>query len=208
MAQYQNIEIDEGIAKRVAGVAADVRRVKQMVPVLYDQEWAKTADLELATYYMHRNVEKKDGLRYDITIIPSFVLGLEPNKTLGHYHLGAGELYIVLQGTATLLVQEREEGKNDSVENCYYVIAQKGQALAIPNFAAHFTINATKEPLVMANWVKSDCKNDYAPIEKMAGACYYYTTDGWLENRAYSHISQLRQIQPLEKIPQNLDFLR
>ncbi len=208
MAQYQNFEINDDIARQIANTAPDVRRLKDMLSVLADPEWAKTANLDLPVYYMHRAITQKDDLRYDITIIPPLMLGQEYNKTLGHYHLGTAELYIILQGEALFLAQERIAAKDDQIADCWFAKAVVGQSFAIPKTSAHFTINAADCPLVMANWIKTDCKNDYEPVAKMAGACYYYTINGWLKNQRYSKIPQLRQVQPLPTIPQNLDFLK
>lgn len=208
MVSYQNFKINDDIAHQIENTTADVRRLKDMLSVLADQKWAKTADLNLPVYYMHRAIAQKDDLRYDITIIPPLMLGQEYNKTLGHYHLGTAELYIVLQGEALFLAQERITAEDDQIADCWFAKAAVGQAFVIPKTSAHFTINASDSPLVMANWIKTGCKNDYTAVAKMAGACYYYTINGWLKNPRYSKIPQLRQVQPLPTIPQNLDFLK
>ena len=64
----------------------DVRHLNDMKDVIYDKEWLKSAS-NLELYYMYRGVEEKDGLRYDITIIPSRMLGKEYVKTKGHEHV-------------------------------------------------------------------------------------------------------------------------
>ncbi len=64
---------------------ADVRRLYDLKEVLYDQEWLKNAKNE-DLYYMYRGVDRKDKLRYDITVILGKMLGKEFNKTKGHYH--------------------------------------------------------------------------------------------------------------------------
>ena len=72
----------------------DVRRLFDMKEVIFDRDWlAKAEDFDL--YYMYRDLylsksdkEKllRQGLRYDITIIPPGMLGCEYIKTAGHYH--------------------------------------------------------------------------------------------------------------------------
>ena len=65
----------------------DIRHLNDMKDVIYDKEWLKTAS-NLELYYMYRKLEEKDGLKYDITIIPAQMLGKEFTKTKGHEHVG------------------------------------------------------------------------------------------------------------------------
>jgi len=182
----------------------DIRYLNDMREVLYDQEWAKTvSNLEL--YYMYRGLEKKDGLRYDITIIPSLMLGQEFNKTKGHEHIGKfGEIYIVLRGQAIYLMQN---GK-DIIEDVYAVKASKDDVIIIPPFYGHVTINAGESELKMANWMADNVKSDYSLFEKKQGACYYYTKEGWVKNKNYKSVPKLRFENPLKSLPKNLDFLK
>ena len=60
----------------------DVRHLNELNGMLYDTEWEKTAQ-NPELYYMYRKLEVKDGLRYDITVIPSQMLGSEFVKTKG-----------------------------------------------------------------------------------------------------------------------------
>ena len=108
----------------------DIRFLDDMREVLYDKKWAKRApNLEL--YFMYRGLKRKKGLRYDITIIPSRMLGKEFVKTKGHEHLGKfGEIYIILEGEAIYLIQKRE---NDEIKDVYAVKAKKGEAAIIPH---------------------------------------------------------------------------
>jgi len=176
-----------------------------MKEVIYDKEWLKNApNLEL--YYMYRGVEKKDGLRYDITSIPSLMLGKEHNKTKGHEHVGNfGEVYIVLEGEAIYLMQKRN-GKE--ITDAYAVKAKKGDSVIILPGYGHFTINSSDKDLKMANWMADGVKSDYSDIEKLAGACYFYTTDGWIKNKKYEKIPELRFEEPQKSLPKNMDFLK
>ncbi|MCK4454280.1 glucose-6-phosphate isomerase [Candidatus Parcubacteria bacterium] len=181
----------------------EIRYLDDMKSVLYDQKWAKNApNFEL--YYMHRGLKKKGELRYDITIIPSRMLGKEFVKTKGHYHIGKfQELYKVLEGQAIFLMQK---GKN-IVEDVCIIKAKKNEIVIIPSNYGHITINPSKKTLKMANWISKRCKSDYKPIEKMKGAGYFYTKTGWIKNKNYKKITKLRFEKPLKKIPKNLDFL-
>ncbi len=185
----------------------DIRCLNDMEAVIYDKEWLKTAD-NLELYYMYRGLEEKDGLRYDITTIPSKMLGSEFVKTKGHYHVGAGqELYTVLDGSAIYLLQKKNEAGD--IEDAYAVKAERGDVVIMPPFYGHVTINPSKiKELKMANWVSKDCKSDYSEFVKLEGACYYYTNKNWVKNENYKNVPDLRFEEPLKSIPQNLEFLK
>ncbi|MFA5877796.1 MAG: glucose-6-phosphate isomerase family protein [Candidatus Staskawiczbacteria bacterium] len=183
----------------------DIRYLDDMRMVLSDKEWAKTApNLEL--YNMYRSLETKDGVRYDITVIPPAMLGDEFVKTKGHEHLNnRGEIYIVLEGQAIYLMQRRTE---DHVDDAYAVKAKKGDVVIIPPLYGHTTINPSNETLKMGNWIASECKNYFAFFEKMQGACYYYTKNGWVKNEAYKDAPALRYEEPSKSLPEDLNFLK
>ena len=182
----------------------DIRYLNNMREVVYDKKWLKTTpNLEL--YYMYRGLKKKDGLRYDITVIPAKMLGSEFVKTKGHEHVGDyGEVYIVLEGEAIYLMQKR---KGKEITDVFAIKAKKGDVAIIPSGYGHITINPSKKDLKMANWMADGVKSDYTPILKMEGACYYYTEKGWIKNKNYKKVPKLRFEKPKKSIPKNLDFL-
>ncbi len=185
----------------------DIRYLNDMREVLYDNDFAKnSSDIEL--YYMYRGLEEKNGLRYDITIIPPTFLGFEFTKTKGHYHLDKWqEVYTVLEGTAIYLLQKKNE--DGDIEDTYYIKAEKGESIIIKPKYGHVTINPSEtQELKMANWVSPNCKVDYKPYEKLQGACYYYTKNGWLKNENYKNVPELRFEEPLKSLPEDLDFLK
>jgi len=185
----------------------DIRKLSDMKNVIYDKEWIKTAkDCDL--YYMYRGIDKKDNLRYDITIIPHKLLGEEFSKTKGHYHIGSfQEIYTVISGVAIYLMQKIDESGN--IADIYAVKTQKGQSVIVPPFYGHLTINPSEtEDLKMANWSCEDCKSDYSLFEKNQGAGYYYTKQGWIKNKNYKNIPELKFEEPLNSLPENLDFLK
>lgn len=183
----------------------DIRYLNDMKEVIYDKEWLKTApNLEL--YYMYRGIKNEKGLRYDITVIPSRMLGKEFNKTKGHEHSNKyGELYIVLEGEAIYLIQKCKGGM---VEDVYAIKAKKGEIAIIPPYYGHITINPSKKNLKEANWTSENCRNKYELFEKMKGACYFYAKEGWIKNKNYKKVPELRFEKPLKKIPKNLSFLK
>jgi glucose-6-phosphate isomerase len=182
----------------------DIRFLADMKSVLYDRTWAKTApNFEL--YYMYRGLKTKGNLRYDITVIPSRMLGQEFVKTKGHEHSrNYQELYLVLQGEATYLIQKYARNR---IEDVYAVRAKKGQAVIVPAGYGHITINASEKKLIEGNWLNKNCRNIYDLFVKKQGASYYLTKKGWIKNKKYARVPKLRFKKPLNKAPKNLDFL-
>jgi len=184
--------------KGVEEVVPDVRTNHQMKPVLKN----KKARAPREFYYMYRDVAMgKDrgkiaanGLRFDITVLPPFNVGDEPNKTFGHFHptpkgraCSWPEVYEVLSGHAHYLLQSKGE---------FLVFdARPGdKCLMLPGFG-HITVNpSSQEPLVMANWVYPGFKSDYGPIEKNKGACWFETTKGFVKNPAYKKVLAIQLI--------------
>lgn len=181
----------------------DIRWLYDMKYVLFDQEWAASAE-NMELYYMYRDLylSKTDidhlveqGIRYDITIIPPLMLGCEYIKTAGHYHplvpggnVSYPEIYEVLEGEALYLLQKRD------LSDVVAVKANTGDKVLIPPDYGHITINGSNKRLKMANFVSRHFSSIYDPIKEMAGGAYYYTLDGYLKNERYSDISHLRMI--------------
>ena len=183
----------------------DIRYLDDMKDVIYDKEWLETAQ-NLELYYMYRGLKKKGELRYDITVIPAQMLGKEFTKTKGHKHIRSyPEIYIVLEGEAIYLMQKQ---KQDIIEDVYAVKAKERDVIIIPSYYAHVTINPSSKDLKMANWMAIEAKSNYDPIQKMQGACYFYTKEGWIKNTNYKQVPELRFEEPKKSIPDNLDFLK
>lgn len=180
----------------------DIRKLDNMRDVLADRLWAKEAkDQDL--YYMYRGVKEDGELRYDITVIPPLMLGEEFIKTKGHFHIsGHSELYTVLDGEAIYLMQKKD------TKDVYYVKAAAGESVIIPGEYGHVTINTTDKTLKMANWISKKCISEYDNIAAMHGACWFYTINGWIKNKNYEQVPELRQEESLKEIPDNLDFLK
>lgn len=183
----------------------DIRYLKDIEGVVYDKKWLKTApNIEL--YYMYRGLDRRGDLRYDITVMPSQMLGIEFVKTKGHYHPKQyGELYIVLEGQAIYLMQKVD--KDNNVVDVYAIEAKKGDYIIVPKGYGHITINPSQESLKMANWVCDGFKSDYSLIEEKGGAAYFYTLNGWIKNENYDNVPDLRFEAPEKKDPEDLSFL-
>mgnify|MGYP001558439554 FL=1 len=190
----------------VTNLKPDVRYLSELKGLLHDTDWEKITEPNTELYYMYRILKEESSFRYDITRIPAKMLGSEFTKTKGHQHQGFyGEIYAVLEGEGFYLFQK---GDGDIIEDVCVVKAKKGDIVAIPAGYGHVTINPSKtQELKMANWVKKKDKGNFSWFEKMHGACYYYTKQGWVKNENYKSVPPLRQEQPLKELPKDLNFL-
>jgi glucose-6-phosphate isomerase, archaeal len=182
-----------------------VRKLSDMREVICDKEWLQTAaDSDL--YFMYRKVEQENGLNRNITIIPARMLGNEFIKTAGHVHTGPQqEIYTVLEGQAIFLMQKTN---GETVEDVYAVKAGAGESAIIPSNYGHVTINPSGKDLKTEDWSSETTKSDYSLFQKLQGACYYYTKEGWVKNENYKNVPELRFEEPLKTPPENLDFLK
>jgi glucose-6-phosphate isomerase len=181
-----------------------IRSLNEMKSVLYDQKWLKSAK-NFNVYYVFRGIKWKNGLRYDITIVPPKMLGQEFPKTKGHKHLNNfPELITVLKGKVFHLAQWQKGNKIEKIE---ITKAKKGDWIICPPNCHHLTINPGKENLIIANWVSKKSKDDYSLFEKYQGAGYYYTKQGWIKNKNYKSVPKIKFKKPLKRKPKSLDFL-
>lgn len=178
-----------------------------MDDVLYDRSLSDAPDTEL--YYMYRDLSLSRAdhqtivdhhLRYDITIIPPGMLGMEYVKTAGHDHphvSGTGvtysEVYEVLEGKAQYLLQRRE---GDTVSDVIMVQAHAGDKVIIPPGYGHVTINSSNKTLVMANWVCRDFSSIYDFFKQKSGASYLLLEEGSVPNPKYENLPEIRFAKP------------
>jgi glucose-6-phosphate isomerase len=187
-------------------VTPGVRRLSDIKDAVYDKGFLKNSkDADL--YYMYRDLalSKKDrdamreeDLRYDITVIPPGMLGVEYAKTLGHYHplvpgtnLSYTEIYEVLEGEAHYLLQKEEKGK---ITDAVLVKAGKKDKIIIPPNYGHVTINPGKKELKMANLVSAKFSSVYQPYKDKQGGAYYELQKGFVCNENYGKIPELRVV--------------
>ena len=213
----------------------DIRWLFDMREVIYDKSWLSGAE-NFELYYMYRdlylsNADKdkliSQDLRYDITIIPPRMLGVEYVKTAGHYHpvppggtVSYPELYEVLDGEAIYLLQKRD------MSYVVAVYATAGDKVLVPPDYGHITINRSNKILKMANLVARNFSSIYDPIKERGGGAYFYTTQGYIKNERCPEAAELRRIEapdntqlrkqgmskgkeiyPLIKEPGRLDYL-
>lgn len=174
--------------------------MKEMKKVLYNKELAdKFPELEL--YYVWRGVDKKDGLRYDITLIPPQMLCEEYVRTKGNRNSeNYFELYTVLEGKAIFLMQKF---KKEIVEDVMVIKAKKEDWISISSEYAVIIINPSNKILKTGNWVSEKNENTYQELEEMGGGCYFYTKSGWIKNKNYKHIPKIHFEKPLNPIRKN-----
>jgi len=200
-------------------MAPDVRMLLDMKEILYDKRWlqknvGKLKDLEI--YSTYRGVCKpsdeaairKTGLRYDVTVIPPFMMGDEYVKTAGHYHpiaiddLTFPEVYQVLEGEALFLIQKVDNFDRHNLIDVAFAKAKAGDVFVVPPNFGHVTINSSKKRLVIAKWGAEGVKTIHEPIGRMCGAAYFFTEDGWVRNLRYGLVPNLREIKckPMDDI--------
>ena len=182
----------------------EIRHLNDVREVLYDQKWAESApNFEL--YYMYRGIKERNGLRYDITVIPPKMLGKEFVKTKGNRNSdNFPELYTVLNGEAFFLTQ-KTQGR--IIKDIIAVEVKKGEWIIVSADYYVVAMNPLKKILKLGNWVSKKNKNAYEIMEKNQGAGYYYTAKGWIKNKNYKLTPKLLFKKPLKKMPENLDFL-
>ncbi len=200
-------------------IEPDVRRLYGLRDVAFDSAWFEAAP-DRDAYYMYRDLTLTPAdsetivhhqLRYDITIIPPFNMGLEFVKTYGHYHPRVNpklrytypELYEVLEGDAHYLLQRAHN--EDNVDEVILVKATRGDKVIIPPNYGHVTINPSERTLKMANWVCRSFESLYEPYAALHGGAYYELINGrLLHNRAYHRVPEIRVAYPVEVPDQGL----
>ena len=157
-------------------------------------------------YYMYRDVARtaedriwlfSQGLRFDITVIPSRELCGEYNKTKGHYHpadpsgTGYPEIYEVLAGEAHYLIQDKD------CSDVAMIAASAGDVVVVPPGYGHVTINPTRfTVLQMANIVSSRFSSNYLCYEAKNGAAFFeWVKGGFVKNPAYKSHASLRLVK-------------
>ncbi|MCX8166682.1 MAG: glucose-6-phosphate isomerase [Candidatus Micrarchaeota archaeon] len=177
-----------GITLEGKRIVPDIRYFSQLEPVLL--EYDKLHETMNTAYFMYRDIYQKNELRYDITVIPFAKIGIEYNKTLGHYHpvatngLSYPEVYQVIYGSATYVLQ-RKDYETNKVTDVKIIEANEGDIVVImPNYG-HVTVNKKTDLLIMSNIVYCNFNSDYSDFVKKKGAIFYITKDGIIKNNNY-----------------------
>jgi glucose-6-phosphate isomerase len=196
-------------------IAPSIRRLGEMKWLLCDQKFAAKADRKMPLYYMHRAVARSGWLRYDLTIIPPLMLGTEYNKTAGHYHslakrgLSYPEVYEILHGSATYLLQKKKKGSKKAsgeLDDVIIIDAIEGDKILMPPNYGHVTINRSPSTLIMANIVADRCVSDYSEYARLRGAAYYITKKGIIKNPNYKKVPAPRKKAASSPLPRPLSL--
>lgn len=142
-----------------------IRNLDKMREVLLDPKSLGPEEV----YFMIRG-------KPNITVLVPGKLGKEFCKTYGHYHHhNETEHYKILHGKGIFLFQKK--GKDEAV--IYDVQIKKvkaGDTVEVPKGYAHSMVNTSNEFLVTADDAPANAEtemNNYEPIKKMQGFCYY-----------------------------------
>jgi glucose-6-phosphate isomerase, archaeal len=171
----------EGRGERCIGELVDVLAIVDAAPERADE----------TAYLLYRGVHLTDddtlltslGLRYDLTVILPGAIGGELMKTAGHVHsaapdgVGYPEIYDVIHGQAAFVLQF------DEPLRVTIALCGPGERILIAPGASHLTVNIGPEPLVVADLVAIDSRNDYGEFRTRRGAAVHLMEDGdvWTE---------------------------
>jgi len=186
--------------------------LSDMKNIVLDLEWLSTAE-NFPVYYFYRGLYLNDidksimlnhNIRYDITIIHPYSLGVEMPKTRGHYHpivsgtnITYPEMYQVLSGKACFLMQREENGE---IVDVIMVHASEGDIVISPPNYGHIIINDSRKTLKTCNWMCNNLTSIYDPIDRRAGGAYYKLVDGKIiQNINYEKVPILRFIRSIDK---------
>ena len=186
----------------------------QLKGLLFDEEDLKE-DEHCYDFYRdivfeeHRNLFSKYDFRYDITVIMPGTVNGECKKTSGHYHgyiKGSNytypEVYEVLSGEAIYILQKvrnfDKPEEEPEIECIKAVRVKAGQAIIIPPFWGHCSINAGEGPMIFSNIAVVSCPLHYDPIRKKHGLGAYVVRKQdeikIIKNHHYNHVPNIKVV--------------
>jgi len=143
------------------------RKLEDMKKVLMDGNVSSPAE----TYF----VVKSPG--QNITILLPNMLGMEFNKTFGHYHKPAyPEKYTVLYGDGAVLMQRLKDPENyyGSISEVKFVRLKLNEEFLIPEGFGHILVNLGPSLLITRDdWDDKNAEHMYDPIAEKKGMGYY-----------------------------------
>ena len=161
------------------------------------------------------------GLRYDITVVLPGTMNGEYFKTSGHYHgyvEGANnpypEVYEVVAGEIVFILQKNrrfDEGIEEDFDYVRAVHVKAGEAIIVPPFCGHGSINPTGGVSAFSNIAAVACKNAYDPIRLHHGLAAYVIDDGnggftCERNENYPGVADAKVIRPREAADLGIQF--
>jgi len=188
-----------------------VRMFKDLKPVLYDAASCKDFDPGMVLYTVYRGLYPdehgrallmKHDLRYDVTVMPSVMLGREYVKTIGHEHQivegvwSDPEVLEVLEGEASFLI---ERYKEEEVADVSLVTAHEGDVVIVPPYSGHVTINVSSKELVVGNLVSQYCLERHERFVMRRGGSYYLLEKRQLvKNASYGSVPEVRVVDAVD----------
>lgn len=192
------------------------KEAEKMRGLLYREE---NLDGNEICYSFYRDIvfEKDRGLfesrdyRYDITVIMPGEINGECKKTSGHFHgeiqgqtWTYPEIYEVLEGEITFLLQKTRdfEREDPEFERISAVKVKAGQAIVIPPFCGHGSVNTGDGVGIFSNIAVVSCPLFYEPVKKKHGLSYYIVKEKgqitYIKNDAYADLPKLEVVLPEE----------
>ena len=218
-----NLEFRDNLtcAGSVSRTAGQLKGLLCADPVPDENEPCYSAYRDIA-FEGDRVVFQQHDFRYDITVIQPGTIAGECKKTSGHYHgyiPGQAntypEVYEVLLGQAIFILQkvmnfDREE--EPVIDDLKAVFVEAGQAIIIPPFYGHCSINAGTGPLVFSNIAVVSCPIHYEPIRRKHGLAVYAQREGdvvnLIPNPYYQHVPTPQRVLPKENPALGITFGR
>lgn len=233
------LHFEEGLACGGSGVkeAGDMRGLLYREEALRERELCYSFYRDIV-FEKDRALFRKWDYRYDITVIMPGCIHGECKKTSGHYHgLIPGqsftypEIYEVLEGEITFLLQKTGEpescltsagmagepdfgGKLMAGRPKYVkaVIVKAGQAVVIPPFCGHASVNTGDGVGIFSNIAVVSCRNFYEPVRAKHGLSYYILKEGdrivYKKNERYEDLPELEIVIPTEEAGMGIVFGR
>lgn len=169
----------------------------------------------------HRALYSKYDFRYDLTVIMPGTVNNECKKTSGHYHgyiksqcYTYPEVYEVLVGEAIYILQKvknfNKPNEEPKIEEIKAVRVKARQAIIIPPFWGHCTINGGDEPLMFSNIAVVSCPMHYVPVEEKHGLGVYLVREygelKFVKNPYYQNVPELKEVEPMQNSKLGIKF--
>lgn len=181
-------------------------------PEVADKEELMYTAYRNIRYPEHEEVFKRYDIRYDITVIQPNPVNGEFKKTSGHYHgyIAGGahpypEVYEVIRGEILFVLQKAlnfDKDEEPVIEDLRVVRVKEGQAVIIPPYYGHCSINPSDEVSMFSNLAVVSCPLHYEPIQKKHGLAAYAIKDGdtfnLVPNENYRQLTPAKLVKPVE----------
>lgn len=223
---FDETTFDLDFRKGLTCAGSSKKQAGQMKGLLYAPEGLNESEYCYEAYRdiileHDRAAFKKYDFRYDITVIMPGTLNKECKKTSGHYHgyiqnepLTYPEVYEVLEGKAVYILQKvrnfDREKEEPIIEELKAVFVEAGQAIIIPPFYGHCSINAGDGPMIFSNIAVISCPLHYEPIQQRHGLSNYVVkengTINFVSNPNYRNVPAIHAVSPRENPSLGITF--